>query len=467
MKKLLFSISCLLLLQISSEAQSIGCADTVITDTIHYYYNKYHFKTGTPFSSFARYYAAAATGTAVTHVGNKFENDEALDVVGLEAFLQRHPKTATQSNVEVKVGLYLCELESNGKPKLPPLDSVRFGMLPSTPSNVAQGGNFPGGPRRVNGPYAVIFRNMSTRSGDTIFVYRTSSMTWSANAIGAQKCSDGNGFVRHIGNFHATANFTTAGFGQGTDYEFLLAPRVQYTVHAGHITPGEVNPDDTLIETWEKVTYTNTASPRLKSRFYNFIEFNTYWNKMPDFHPNTLQQFAFPDEKHAISWHFYSEDDKNYYLPQGSDLLVFFTDSARKSIVYDPGEDSATQYVGNFYHAKLWGMGFGLNRQKFFCRQYFNYWTKFRPGDNVGLNEESALSHVMAYPNPASGNIKLKGIEGTVNLEVYNMSGQLLQKKVITSPTSNIDVSTLPAGNYLLRISNDSDARTLKILKAN
>jgi hypothetical protein len=466
-----FLLALALILAIPETFSQQGC-QAVVQDTLHYFYNKYYFKTGvfidkaSGTNQFARYYASGATGTAVSHIGNKFVNDAEVDILGLEGFMERHKTTSTQTNVPIVIRLYLAEIDASGNPKLPPLDSVTIDMWTTTESYKPQGGNF-ATPRRITGDYAVLFRNMSSRSGDTIFVYRTSTMTWSATAPAAQKCSDGLGYVRHKGIFYSASSFTAKGFGQETDYEFLLAPRVQYTLTAGQITPADVNPADSLIYTHQQVTYTNTASPHFKSRFYNFIEFNTHWNQSPPFHPNTLQQFSFPDERHGISWHFYSEDNKNYYLPPGSDLLVFYTDSARKSLVYDPGEDSATQYIGNHYNANLWGMGLGGGKSKFSCREYFNYWTKFRPGDNVGLNEKSALSQVMAYPNPASGNIKLKGIEGTVNLEVYNMSGQLLLKKVITSPTANIDVSTLPAGNYLLRMSNESDVRTLKVLKAN
>jgi hypothetical protein len=463
MKKTFFALGFFVIAgtAVAQQQQAWVCHDTVITDTIHYYYNKYYFKSGFPAKGFPRYKAAASTGTAVSHVGNKFENSEPLDVLGLEGFLKRHPKTATESVKPIVVRLYLADIDAgSGKPKLPPIDSVTINMMPSTPDTIPQGGNFVT-VRRVNGPYAVLFRNMSLREGDTIFVLRTNGMTATAQCLPYEKHSDSYGYARFKGVFEAVTNYTLPGFGKGTDYEFALAPRVQYTLNASNSSPFDAN--DSTICTHEQVTFTSNASSRISDRFYNFIEFNTRFNVGPPFNGNATQQFKIPDEKRGIGWHFYSEDDKNYYLTPGTNKLVFNTDSAWKSQL-DNSVDSVTCYVGNWYHAKVYGMNAGGGGLKFFCEQFFNYCTEYCNGDRAGLTE-SPLNHVSVFPNPATGAVKLRGLHGDVNVSVYSMTGQLMLSKRTTAESTEIDIGTLPAGNYLMRVSNAGDSRTLKILK--
>jgi hypothetical protein len=464
MKKLLAVVPCILFFQFSGLAQWT-CADTVIRDTIHYYYNKYHFKTGTPVTSFPRYKSIAATNTAVTYVGNKFENSEALDVIGLEGFFFSHTPRATPSNTTFTARLYLCDLDANGKPKLPPIDSVSVG-LPIPPPNTTNyistpiGGDFPGGPRRVNGNYAVLFRNMSTRQGDTALVLRTNCFTSTTSGIPqSQKCSDGYGFAKQLNTFNATTNFTALGFGFATDFEFMLAPRVQYTLHAGH-TP----PPDTLFCTWQSEQFTNNGSSRINERFYNLIEFKTAWNHNPAFNFNVVQQYSLPDDVRGVTWHFYSEDDKNFNLQANSNTLIFYTDSAWKSQI-DPENDSVACFIGNWYAANLYGMGMDGGKLKFHCQQFFNYCTMFCNGDNVGL-AKNGLLHLQAFPNPTTGSIRLKGIRGTATAEIYDITGSLIRSATMEGEGS-LDIGALPAGTYLLRVTNGASTKSLKVTKMN
>src|SRR5688572_21532207 len=95
MKKLLLLASAMLTFSFAGISQVKQLSpDTIVVDTLHYYFNKYHFKTGKKLTHFPYYKSAAATVTNVTHCGSRFENWDTLIITGLEAFVAKHPKTA-------------------------------------------------------------------------------------------------------------------------------------------------------------------------------------------------------------------------------------------------------------------------------------------------------------------------------------------------------------------------------------
>src|SRR5690606_27139591 len=146
-----------------------------------------------------------ATQTNVTHCGSRFENAATLTVTGVEAFAA---KLAFSFNTSIPVRMYLCSLDGNGLPQLPPIDSVYTNVAAgavNTPSIV--GGNFRymlNGTMRdtghvVTGDFAVLIRNMSTVSGDTVLILCTAGRTQTnVPATSAEKYSDGGyGYTRY------------------------------------------------------------------------------------------------------------------------------------------------------------------------------------------------------------------------------------------------------------------------------
>ncbi len=72
--------------------------------------------------------------------------------------------------------------------------------------------------------------------------------------------------------------------------------------------------------------------------------------------------------------------------------------------------------------------------------------------------ENIQLDFVNVYPNPATAYINVEG--AVEKLALYDMNGRL----VAEAAANTIDVTALPAGNYLLNISNNGAVRTVKVL---
>jgi len=73
---------------------------------------------------------------------------------------------------------------------------------------------------------------------------------------------------------------------------------------------------------------------------------------------------------------------------------------------------------------------------------------------------------VSVYPNPAKNNltIELPGSEGAT-VQIINAIGQQVTEKIITSTTTQIDVTNLPAGVYIVRVKYQDYIITKKLLK--
>jgi hypothetical protein len=66
------------------------------------------------------------------------------------------------------------------------------------------------------------------------------------------------------------------------------------------------------------------------------------------------------------------------------------------------------------------------------------------------------------YPNPANDRITISGIDKHTPYTIYSLMGN----KITEGTTSaDIDISTLPAGNYILRLLDDNGATNLRFVK--
>lgn len=64
--------------------------------------------------------------------------------------------------------------------------------------------------------------------------------------------------------------------------------------------------------------------------------------------------------------------------------------------------------------------------------------------------EELGISSVFIYPNPVTNTLFIQGVEDETILEVYNLTG----KSVLKDKGTELDVTSLTQGTYILRINN-------------
>lgn len=74
------------------------------------------------------------------------------------------------------------------------------------------------------------------------------------------------------------------------------------------------------------------------------------------------------------------------------------------------------------------------------------------------LNSDS--QSISLYPNPASSEIFISGIEGRQTVEIYSISGVLVMKSVVENGSA-ININNLRQGVYIVKV----DGKTVKLCK--
>ena len=64
--------------------------------------------------------------------------------------------------------------------------------------------------------------------------------------------------------------------------------------------------------------------------------------------------------------------------------------------------------------------------------------------------EESGVAQVYAFPNPVTSMLYIQGIDSDASLNVFSLTGSL----VLQSSGTELNVSELPRGTYLLQVEN-------------
>ena len=82
--------------------------------------------------------------------------------------------------------------------------------------------------------------------------------------------------------------------------------------------------------------------------------------------------------------------------------------------------------------------------------------------EGTGVDEDG-FTTINLYPNPANDKIHIEGLEGEHEVQIYNAFGMLVMTTTLEGD-SEINISDLPTGYYLMRIDNH---RAVKFIKEN
>jgi hypothetical protein len=472
--------------QLEVQAQPASKTSTAgtftVVDQLHYYFNKFYFKTATTtMTAFPYYKDPCATATDVTHCGSRFDvpAGESVTVTGLEAWVQFHPDKVHDN---IGVNMFLCNLDANGLPIIPGIDSiVKTVNAISASQPILLGGDFTHSnvatPHVMTGPFAVLFRNMSTASGDTVRLLRTNGATYTNGAANPnQRCADEEGgkpygFVRYSSQFYPTKDFTQApGFGIGTQYEFLVAPRVTYTMQASHKMPDHVKElTDTILGsdtmcTRTNMTFTNTSSAFWEHRMYNLNQFYRKWNLYSEFQIAPTGGFSADS---CITWKF------EFLDIGGANDRVFLPYVNNKMITVATGRVPDIQgdcWTTNQFRARLRKMRNFGNDTQIEHTEGFKFCTKYCVPDGVGIADINGLPDVNVYPNPAQGGrTYISGLDGKNTIQVFDVLGQLIKTETTDGSKAVVDLSAHPNGTYIMRITNtgSNNSMTVRIINQN
>ena len=87
----------------------------------------------------------------------------------------------------------------------------------------------------------------------------------------------------------------------------------------------------------------------------------------------------------------------------------------------------------------------------------------------LGIEIHSINLEITAYPNPTTNYLTLnvgKAELSTLNFQLYDISGKIIESRKIISNSETIGTENLPSATYFLKVNNDNnEVKTFKIIK--
>lgn len=91
-------------------------------------------------------------------------------------------------------------------------------------------------------------------------------------------------------------------------------------------------------------------------------------------------------------------------------------------------------------------------------------WVSFESSVVVGVGE-NALDGFTYYPNPTSDVLSLKSINNIESITIHNLLGQQVMSRPVGATSTDLNLSGLATGTYVMKVSIDGQIGTYKVLK--
>jgi hypothetical protein len=83
----------------------------------------------------------------------------------------------------------------------------------------------------------------------------------------------------------------------------------------------------------------------------------------------------------------------------------------------------------------------------------------------LSVNQFDLADGFKAYPNPVSNVLNIEYTSDLTSVSVFNLLGQQVLTKKVTATSTQIDMSGLNAGTYLVKVSSEKASKTVKVVK--
>jgi len=315
--------------------------------------------------------------------------------------------------------------------------SVNIVVPSCTPATVASSTITP---NCTNSQYSVAVDVTSLGSGTPSISDGTTS--WPVTATGVVNVGPfANGTSVVLTLLHGTDPICNVSLGSFT---YLCPPANDDCATATTLTPGGVFATNPVVGTNSGATNSNPPAPGCAS-----FAGGDVWYSVTVPASGSLTIETNPDGTSAIT---------------DTGLAVYSGTCAGLTLVQCDDDSSAS---GNFSKIALTGRTPGEVL-------YVNVWEY--GGGTVGTFQVSAYdaslgtnnfdsSNFSFYPNPVKNVLNLSYTQNITKVQVINILGQEVKTETMDATQAQVDMSNLPIGTYLVKVTSGNDVKTLKVLK--
>jgi hypothetical protein len=147
------------------------------------------------------------------------------------------------------------------------------------------------------------------------------------------------------------------------------------------------------------------------------------------------------------------------------DRMIVSEHESGDIVIYDISSMPATQLERiNTGFSSLQGIKIGP--EGYIWGVDFNSDSVFKLGIGpVSVTDEFAKNPPVMYPNPATDQIFIKNGQKGMEIHVYDQTGRLVQNAMMNAVRHNLNISSLPAGIYSVRMTMDNYSTSRKVVK--
>lgn len=205
------------------------------------------------------------------------------------------------------------------------------------------------------------------------------------------------------------------------------------------------------------------------------------------FRPATLEYAVVPAPYQSVEAAMYARGTFNNWVPGGEELQLVADNTWEVRQVYIMEGDYEMKFANTYnWTGKDWGGVEGLegtaeltsgggSNLKFtittaglytitFNDLTLAYSIRLESDPGTGVAETPALRSGI-YPNPATDVLHAYSADGEALVEIYSTGGTCFLRERMAQPSATFDISSLPAGTYLVRMCGEGGTDTHKLLK--
>jgi hypothetical protein len=149
-------------------------------------------------------------------------------------------------------------------------------------------------------------------------------------------------------------------------------------------------------------------------------------------------------------------------LPADYDLRLYRNNTNVASSSNGGTANETINYTAtaNTYYARVVGWSGAFNASS--C-----YTLKVQLGTASRENELIVGNKVSVFPNPVSDKVtvRINDMQGLADIRVFDMYGKMLLQKRTAAMNTQLDLSRIPSGVYIIKVMNGGKENTMKIVK--
>jgi hypothetical protein len=151
-------------------------------------------------------------------------------------------------------------------------------------------------------------------------------------------------------------------------------------------------------------------------------------------------------------------------LPADYDIRLYSSNGTTQLAISQNGGTSSETitrtYTAGTYYVRVYGYNNANNATS--C-----YTLRVATGTASRENELIVNNKISLFPNPAEQylNVSIEGLSDMADIRLFDIYGKMVMQKSSSRSTTQLDVSSLPAGVYMIRVMSEKKESTLKFVK--